>query len=153
MHTNDAPSALTRLVDMGVQPFLVSASVQAILAQRLVRRLCPTCRQPHAPSDSELRAVGLSAERLGGRTLWKAQGCASCSFTGYRGRVGVYELLELDAALRDMTFRNETAGAVRAQAERTGRLSTLRADGLQKVLAGTTSIPELLKIVSSLEAI
>jgi len=153
LHTNDAPSALTRLVDMGVQPFLVSASVQAILAQRLVRRLCPTCRQPHAPSESELRSVGLSAERLGGRALWKAHGCASCSFTGYRGRVGVYELLEMDAALRDMTFRNETAGAVRAQAERTGRLSTLRADGLQKVLAGTTSIPELLKIVSSLEAI
>jgi type IV pilus assembly protein PilB len=153
LHTNDAPSALTRLVDMGVQPFLVSASVQAIIAQRLVRRLCPTCRQPHAPSDSELRSVGLSAEALGGRTLWKAQGCASCSFTGYRGRVGVYELLEMDAALRDMTFRNETAGAVRAQGERTGRLSTLRADGLRKVLGGTTSIPELLKIVSSLEAI
>jgi len=153
LHTNDAPSALTRLVDMGVQPFLVSASVQAIVAQRLVRRLCPTCRQPHAASESELRAVGLSAERLAGRTLWKAQGCASCSFTGYRGRVGVYELLEMDAALRDMTFRNETAGAVRAQGERTGRLSTLRADGLHKVLGGTTSIPELLKIVSSLEAI
>src|SRR5262245_9347848 len=153
LHTNDAPSALTRLADMGVQPFLVSASVQAILAQRLVRRLCTTCRQPGAPAESELRAVGLTAERLGGRTLWRAQGCASCAFTGYRGRVGVYELLEMDAALRDMTFRNEPTHAVRSQAVRTGRLSTLRADGLQKVLAGTTSIPELLKIVSSLEAI
>ncbi len=151
LHTNDAPSALTRLVDMGVAPFLVSASVQAILAQRLVRKLCATCRQPCAPSESELRAVGLDPARLGGRTLWRAEGCAACGFTGYRGRVGVYELMELDAALRDMTFRNEPAVAVRAQAERSGRLSTLRNDGLRKVLAGTTSISEVLKVVSSLE--
>jgi type IV pilus assembly protein PilB len=152
LHTNDAPSALTRLIDMGVQPFLVSASVQAVLAQRLVRKLCATCRQPGTPSDSELRAVGLAPARLGGRTLWKAQGCAECAFTGYRGRIGIYELLEMDAALRDLTFRSEPAAVVRAQAERTGRLSTLRDDGLRKVLAGITSIPELLKIVASLEA-
>jgi type IV pilus assembly protein PilB len=141
LHTNDAPSALTRLVDMGVQPFLVSASVQAIMAQRLVRRLCTTCRQPATPSDSELRAVGLSAGVLGDRTLWRAQGCASCSFTGYRGRVGVYELMELDSVLRDMIFRNEPTGVVRSQAERTGRLSTLREDGLRKILSGLTTIP------------
>ncbi len=153
LHTNDAPSALTRLIDMGVQPFLVSASVQAILAQRLVRKLCTTCRQPGAPSDSELRAVGLAAARLGGRTLWTSQGCAECGFTGYRGRIGIYELLELDAALRDLTFRSEPAAVVRAQAERTGRLSTLREDGLRKVLAGVTSIPEVLRIVASLEAV
>jgi type IV pilus assembly protein PilB len=153
LHTNDAPSALTRLTDMGVAPFLVSASVQAIMAQRLVRRLCPTCRQPHSPSESELRSVGLTPERLGARTLWKAQGCASCAFTGYKGRIGVYELLEMDSALRDMTFRNETSSAVRAHAERTARLSTLRDDGVRKVLAGTTSIPELLQIVASLEAV
>ena len=137
LHTNDAPSALTRLADMGVAPFLVSASVQAVMAQRLVRRLCPTCRQPHSPTDSELRSVGLAHQRLGARTLWKAQGCASCAFTGYRGRVGVYELLEMDSALRDMTFRNEPTNVVRTQAERTGRLSTLREDGLRKVLAGS----------------
>jgi len=153
LHTNDAPSALTRLIDMGVQPFLVSASVQAVLAQRLVRKLCTTCRQPATPSDSEMRAVGLSPARLGGRTLWKAQGCAECAFTGYRGRVGIYELLEMDAALRDLTFRSEPAAVVRAQAERTGRLSTLREDGLRKVLAGVSSIPEVLKIVASLEAV
>ena len=153
LHTNDAPSALTRLVDMGVAPFLVSASVQAVMAQRLVRRLCSTCRQPCAPAESELRAAGLDPQRLGGRTLWRAEGCAACGFSGYRGRVGVYELLELDARLRDMTFRNEPAVAVRAQAERSGRLSTLREDGLRKVLAGTTSIAEVLKVVSSLEAL
>jgi type IV pilus assembly protein PilB len=151
LHTNDAPSALTRLVDMGVQPFLVSASVQAILAQRLVRRLCTTCRQPATPAESELRAVGLPAASLGDRTLWRAQGCASCSFTGYRGRVGVYELMELDSVLRDMIFRNEPTGAVRSQALRTGRLSTLREDGLRKILSGLTTISEVLQVVASLE--
>jgi len=151
LHTNDAPSALTRLADMGVAPFLVSASVQAIMAQRLVRRLCTTCRQPAAPAETELRAVGLTPERLGGRTLWRAQGCASCGFTGYRGRVGVYELLEMDSALRDMTFRNEPTHAVRSQAERTGQLSTLREDGLRKILSGLTTISEVLQVVASLE--
>jgi len=149
LHTNDAPSALARLADMGVKPFLVSAAIQAILAQRLVRRLCAACRQPAAPADSELRAVGLEARRIEGRTLYRAEGCSECGFTGYRGRVGVYELLELDATLRDMTFRSEPTLVIRAQAERSGRMSTLREDGIRKVLAGVTTIPEVLTIVAA----
>jgi type IV pilus assembly protein PilB len=149
LHTNDAPSALARLADMGVKPFLVSAAIQAILAQRLVRRLCPACRKPAAPPASELRAVGLEARRIEGRTLYRAEGCSECGFTGYRGRVGVYELLELDATLRDMTFRNEPTLAIRAQAERSGRMSTLREDGIRKVLSGLTTIPEVLTIVAA----
>ncbi len=150
LHTNDAPSALARLVDMGVKPFLVSASIQAVMAQRLVRKLCSSCRKPAAPADSELRAVGLDRARLAGRTLWAAEGCGECGFTGYRGRIGVYELLELDATLRDMTFRNESTLAIRAQAERSGRMSTLREDGLRKVLQGTTTIDEVLRVVNTL---
>jgi type IV pilus assembly protein PilB len=149
LHTNDAPSALARLVDMGVKPFLVSASIQAVLAQRLVRRLCPDCRREAVPGESEIRAVGLDASRMVGRTLYAAEGCSQCGFTGYRGRVGVYELLEMDATLREMTFRNESTLAIRAQAERSGRMSTLREDGLRKVLGGTTTIPEVLGVVST----
>jgi type IV pilus assembly protein PilB len=149
LHTNDAPSALARLVDMGVKPFLVSASIQAVLAQRLVRRLCKACRTVAAPSESELRAVGLDPARLAGRELHAAEGCSECGFTGYRGRVGVYELLELDATLREMTFRNESTLTIREQAERSGRMSTLREDGLRKVLAGLTTIPEILGVVSA----
>jgi type II secretory ATPase GspE/PulE/Tfp pilus assembly ATPase PilB-like protein len=150
LHTNDAPSALARLVDMGVKPFLVSASIQAIMAQRLVRKLCLKCRKPARPAESELRAVGLDPARLAGRTLYAAEGCGECNFTGYRGRIGVYELLELDSTLRDMTFRNESTMAIRAQAERSGRMSTLREDGLRKVLAGTTTIDEVLVVVNAL---
>ena len=150
LHTNDAPSALARLVDMGVKPFLVSAAIQAVLAQRLVRRLCTACREERTPAESELRSAGLEPARLAGRTLWGPVGCAGCGFTGYRGRVGIYELLELDAALRDMTFRNESTLAIRAQAERSGRMSTLREDGLRKVLAGQTTIAEVLAVVHAL---
>jgi type IV pilus assembly protein PilB len=153
LHTNDAPSALARLVDMGVKPFLVSAAIQAVLAQRLVRRLCTACRQPRAAPESELRAVRLTAARVAGRTLQGPVGCAECGYTGYRGRVGIYELLELDATLRDMTFRNEPTPVIRAQAESSGRMSTLREDGIRKVLAGQTTIAEVLAVVHSLEAL
>ncbi len=150
LHTNDAPSALARLVDMGVKPFLVSAAIQAVLAQRLVRRLCEACKQPRETPESELRAVGLRAERIAGRTLYGPTGCADCGYVGYRGRVGIYELLELDAVLRDMTFRNEPTPAIRSQAERSGRMSTLREDGIRKVLAGQTTIAEVLAVVHAL---
>ena len=148
LHTNDAPSALTRLTDMGVKPFLVSASIQAVLAQRLVRRLCTACRVEVQPGESELRAVGLDASRIAGRTLYREEGCGDCGYTGYSGRVGVYEILVLDGALRDLIFRNEPATVIREHAERTGRMSSLRADGVRKVLKGVTTISEVLRIVS-----
>ena len=148
LHTNDAPSALTRLTDMGVKPFLVSASIQAVLAQRLVRRLCTACRVEVQPGESELRAVGLDASRIAGRTLYREEGCGDCGYTGYSGRVGVYEILVLDGALRDLIFRNEPATVIREHAERTGRMSSLRADGVRKVLKGITTISEVLRIVS-----
>ncbi|MHC4846748.1 MAG: GspE/PulE family protein [Planctomycetota bacterium] len=151
LHTNDAPSALARLVDMGVKPFLVSASIQAVMAQRLVRKLCTTCRQEGRYEESELRAIGLDDTRVAGRTLFRAVGCAECNFTGYRGRFGVYELLELDAALREMTFRNESTLAIRSQAKRSGRMSTLREDGIRKVLSGVTTIAEVLRVVHASE--
>ena len=146
LHTNDAPSALARLVDMGVKPFLVSASIQAVIAQRLVRRLCPECRVAHVPEKSLLRSVGLTVERIGERTLYRAEGCGACDFSGYAGRLAVFEMLILDAALRDMAFRNEPTPAIRRQAEQSGRLVPLLEDGLRKVLAGHTSIAEVLRV-------
>jgi len=146
LHTNDAPSALARLVDMGVKPFLVSASIQAVIAQRLVRRLCTECRVAHVPEETLLRSVGLTPERIGERTLYRAEGCGACDFSGYAGRLAVFEMLILDAALRDMAFRNEPTPAIRRQAEQSGRLVPLLEDGRRKVLAGLTSIAEILRV-------
>jgi type IV pilus assembly protein PilB len=146
LHTNDAPSALARLVDMGVKPFLASASIQAIMAQRLVRKLCSACKLPHDLDESERRAVNLTEEVQAGRPLFRAAGCTDCEFSGYTGRVAVFELLKLDATLRDMAFRNEATPAIRAQAERSGALTPLRHDALRKALAGVTSLSEVLRV-------
>ncbi len=151
LHTNDAPSALTRLIDMGVKPFLVAASIQAVLAQRLIRVLCPKCRQPVEAEESELRAVGLTREKIAGRPVYQPVGCEACDRTGYRGRKGVYELLELDTSLRDLIFKNEPATVIRDRARTSGRMTTLLEDGVRKVLNGTTTIREVLRIAHALE--
>ncbi len=144
LHTNDSPSALTRLVDMGVKPFLVSTAVMAIMAQRLVRKLCPECRQPHAPSPSEMRAVGLTASMLEGHTLFRAGGCDACRSTGYKGRVGLFELFEMDSRIRELCFKGAGTLKLREQARLSGGLVSLQEDGVRQVLSGTTTIDEVL---------
>jgi type IV pilus assembly protein PilB len=151
LHTNDAPSALTRLVEMGVAPFLVSASVTAVMAQRLVRSLCTECRTPYEADDVELATIGLKRELLGGRTLMKERGCGQCENTGYRGRKGVFELMEMDSRLRDMTFRREPHLKIREEAIASGRMSTLLEDGRRKVASGMTTIRELLRVVAGVD--
>ncbi len=146
LHTNDAPSALTRLIDMGVKPFLVSTAVMAVLAQRLVRRLCVSCRAPMAPEPSILRSVGLTPADLEGRTIYRAVGCRECRFEGYRGRVGVFELLEMDAPLREATFRRSSTMKIREQAQISGGLKSLLDDGVRKVFEGITTIDEILTV-------
>jgi type IV pilus assembly protein PilB len=148
LHTNDAPSALTRLIDMGVKPFLVSTAVSAVMAQRLVRRLCPECKQPHVPEASELRAVGLLPETIGDRTIYRAEGCEACAGEGYKGRMGIFELFEMDATLRELAFNRGSTLGFRNQAIAGGML-TLQQDGVRKVLAGTTSIDEVLAVTHS----
>jgi len=145
LHTNDAPSAIPRLIDLGLPPFLVASAVQAIMAQRLVRKLCKKCRRPHVYSGDELRAVGLRPEDVEGVTLYRAVGCASCKHTGYRGRLGVFELLEMDETLRDMTYRKAPLDEIRHQARLSGMVS-LQEDGLRKILAGITSLEEVLTV-------
>ncbi|MFN9947846.1 MAG: GspE/PulE family protein [Planctomycetota bacterium] len=149
LHTNDSASAITRLVDMGVKPFLVAASVQAVLAQRLLRVVCKQCRQPYEPTPTELRSVGIDAGRAREATFYRAEGCEACGHSGYKGRLGIYELLQLDNTLREMTFRGEPMVRLREYAWQSGGMSTLLQDGVRKVMQGMTTIPELLRVVAA----
>ena len=154
LHTNDAPSALTRLIDMGVKPFLVSTAVMAVLAQRLVRKLCKKCRDPFEPSPADLRSLGITASALEGRTVYRGKegGCDACSGTGYRGRIGVYELFALDTTLREMCFRGASTLKLREQSKISGGLVSLMEDGVRKFLAGETTIEEVLTVAIAGEA-
>jgi type IV pilus assembly protein PilB len=145
LHTNDAPGALTRLMDMGVKPFLVASAVQAILAQRLVRVLCKHCKKTFVPDAAELRTVGLKPEQIAGKTLYTAVGCKDCKNSGYRGRMGVYELLEMNAVIRQLTFEQANSLKIRNEARQNG-MTTLQEDGVRKVMIGTTTIEEVLTI-------
>ena len=150
LHTNDAPSAITRLIDMGVKPFLVASAVMAIMAQRLLRILCPECREPYEPTDVELKSVGLNRQRVEGNVLYRAVGCSNCSNTGYKGRKGIFELMEMTQALRELAFKKTPTLVLRSKARAEG-MTTLQEDGVRKVLAGVTTIPELLTITHSQE--
>jgi len=144
LHTNDAPSAITRLVDMGVKRFLVSTAVMAIMAQRLVRRLCEKCKAPYDPEAYQLRAAGLTPEKIGDRQMYRAVGCDACQGIGYKGRVGIFELFEMDTSLRDLTFRGGSTLDITNQARVSGGLVTLLDDGVRKVLRGVTTLDEVL---------
>ena len=146
LHTNDAPSALTRLVDLGVKPFLVSAAVHAVLAQRLVRRLCPECAVDFEPTDVEVRSLALDPATVAGKRFKRSRGCHACEGTGYHGRIALYERLEMDHVLRDMTFRGRSLEEIRATALGSGTLTSLLTDGARKVLEGTTTTTEVLRV-------
>ncbi|MBI5853137.1 MAG: type II/IV secretion system protein [Planctomycetes bacterium] len=149
LHTNDAPSAITRLVDMGVKPFLVSAAVQAVMAQRLIRVLCPRCKVPYQPEPSELRSIGLDPATVVQPTFHRSVGCPQCDQTGFRGRLGIFELMVLDTTLREMIFRGEPDLKLREYARTSGGMRSLLEDGARKVLAGSTSVDELLRVTAA----
>jgi len=152
LHTNDSAGAVTRLVDMGIEPFLVASSIEAIVAQRLVRRLCAACRRPWMPDDALLEKVGFPRARLTGRTIYEAAGCEACRGTGYRGRTGVYEILTVNDAVRALVVARASSNAIKAEALRHG-LRTLRHDGWSKVLDGVTTIEEVLRVSEEDEAL
>ena len=148
LHTNDAASAITRLIDMGVEPFLVASSVQGIMAQRLVRTICPQCREPYQPSPELLRLAGLSAAADGELRFYRGRGCSACLQTGYRGRVGIFELMRLTPAMKNLLLSTSEADRIKAEAlalPETG-MRTLRDDGLAKVLAGVTTLEEVFRV-------
>jgi len=145
LHTNDAPSAITRLGDIGVPPFLIASSVIAIMAQRLVRLVCPKCKEPDQPPASELRAAGISPERAANANFQRGRGCAHCHHSGYRGRKGIFEMMKLNAAIREMTFNRDPTQTIRRQARLLG-MRTLLEDGVEKALKGITTLDEVLSI-------
>lgn len=143
LHTNDAPSAITRMIDIGVQPFLVASSVIAMMAQRLVRIVCPKCKEPDKPPASELKAAGLTPDRIASATFMRGRGCSYCHHTGYRGRLGIFEMMKMTAAVREMTFNREPTQAIRRQARLLG-MRTLLEDGVHKAVKGVTTLEEVL---------
>jgi type IV pilus assembly protein PilB len=151
LHTNDAPSAITRLLDMGVAPFLVSSAVQGVVAQRLVRRICKDCKETYLPEPAEVRVLGQNPELIAGRTFARGRGCRACEGTGFRGRLGLFELFELDSDLRDAIFRGRPLEEIRAQALASGRLRPLLHSGASKVLAGLTTATEVLRVTRASE--
>jgi type IV pilus assembly protein PilB len=147
LHTNDAASALTRLMDIGVKPFLVSASVQAVIAQRLVRRLCKECAVEYVPSAGEIQALGIDPRVAVGKKFKRAKGCRVCEGSGYRGRVALFELLEMDHSIRELTFQGANLDVIRTAAASSGNMRTLLSDGARKVLRGDTSTTEIMRVV------
>jgi len=145
LHTNDAPSAIARLVDIGVQPFLLASSVHAIMAQRLVRRLCTHCKHPAELSETEMRALRIEPSQIGDAQVMKADGCEYCRHTGYRGRMGIFEIFIIDDEVRHMISKRTSAFLLRQRARELG-MRTLREDGVRKVLAGLTSADEVISV-------
>ncbi|KXU36672.1 pilus assembly protein PilB [Cephaloticoccus primus] len=144
LHTNDAPGALTRLIDMGVEPFLISSTLSAVLAQRLVRRICPHCKTAYQPGDALLASAGIDRRAVGGRSFFRGAGCPHCYHTGYRGRLGIFEWLPMSEAMRELTLERAPTLQLRHAATRQG-MRTLREDGLRAVLGGQTTLDELLR--------
>ncbi len=145
LHTNDAASSITRLVDMGVEPFLVASSLVAILAQRLVRRVCPTCREPYEPTDADLNKIGIQRANLEKGVIYRSRGCKECLNTGYKGREGIYELMSIDDDIRQMILEKTSSAALKKAAKARGMLS-LREDGARKVAEGLTTIAEVMRV-------
>ncbi|MFQ3548589.1 MAG: ATPase, T2SS/T4P/T4SS family [Armatimonadota bacterium] len=147
LHTNDAPSAVIRLVDMGVEPYLISATVVGVLAQRLARKICSSCKKPYQVPGTELRRFGFRPEDPNALvTLYRGEGCDVCRFTGYKGRIGIYELMKINDEIRELVVRRAPLADIREAAKANG-MSELREDGLQKVLEGVTTPEEVMRVV------
>jgi type IV pilus assembly protein PilB len=145
LHTNDCPSTVARLVDMGIPPFLVASSLVLILAQRLGRKVCKDCKEPYEIDEDMLKPYGHQPTGLGQVTIYKGKGCAVCNFTGMKGRVALYEVMTMSPELRDMILKGGQAAELRALAQSQG-MRTLRQAGLMKVLEGTTTVEEVLRV-------
>ncbi|MFM8477838.1 MAG: GspE/PulE family protein [Planctomycetaceae bacterium] len=145
LHTNDAPGAITRLIDMGVQPFLVACSLMAVMAQRLVRVVCPKCKEPYQPTPEEVEVFNITPDELSDGQWVRGRGCANCKHTGYKGRRAVFELMTMNSTLREMAFNSEPAQNIRRQARLLG-MKTLVEDAKDKAFAGLTTLAEVYKL-------
>jgi general secretion pathway protein E len=145
LHTNDAASAITRLIDMGIEPFLVSSSVIAIVAQRLVRVLCPRCKETYEPDTESLIDAGIPRSAINGRPIFRRKGCNACMNTGYRGRTGIFEIMNMDEGVKKLILKTSDSNQINEEATRNG-MSTLVQDGARKVLEGITTVEEVLRV-------
>jgi type IV pilus assembly protein PilB len=144
LHTNDSTGAVTRLMDMGIEPFLISASLECVLAQRLIRKICVNCRTPYQPSEQVLASIGLAPHDIGDKSFHYGKGCEVCNFTGYKGRKGIYELLKISDPVREMINNREPGILIRQKAIELG-MTTLRQDGMRSIYDGITTIEEVVK--------
>ncbi len=145
LHTNDAPGAVTRLIDIGVKPFLVSTSLRAVMAQRLVRKICRHCKRPYVPDSKELRSLNINPAQAGNATFAKGDGCADCNATGYRGRMGIFEIFVVNDEIQKMIYEHVGTAKLREKARSLG-MRTMREDGARKVTSGLTTIEEVVSI-------
>jgi type IV pilus assembly protein PilB len=150
LHTNDAPGAITRMIDMGVPAYLVASSVVAVLAQRLVRVVCPKCKQPHQPLDSQIQEAGITEEQLKSATFMKGRGCINCQKSGYKGRLGVFELMVMNNKIRELAFQGAATQDIRRAAVSTG-MTVMFEDGVQKALRGITTLDEVFRVTKKTE--
>jgi general secretion pathway protein E/type IV pilus assembly protein PilB len=144
LHTNDAPSAVTRLIDIGVKPFLVASSARCLMAQRLVRKVCKQCSAPYEPTEVERKALKLDAAKLAAASIRKGKGCSNCNKTGHRGRFGLFEIFVIDDEVRKLIYEKVSAAVLRNRAREMG-MRSLREDGARKVLAGMTTPDEVIR--------
>jgi len=151
LHTNDAPGAVTRLVDIGVKPFLVASSTRCLMAQRLVRKICPKCAAPYTPTEAEMRALGLTPADVKNANVQKGRGCQNCNNSGNRGRFGIFEIFVVDDDARKLIYDRVPTNVLRARAREMG-MRTLREDGIRKVLAGLTTAEEVIRATVGDEA-
>jgi type II secretory ATPase GspE/PulE/Tfp pilus assembly ATPase PilB-like protein len=152
LHTNDSAGAVTRLTDMGIEPFLIASSVEGLIAQRLVRKLCTKCRKPWKVDETILQAAGFPMERLKEGVIYEAGGCEECRNTGFRGRTGIYEILAITDHIRPLIVSRASSSAIKTEAMKRG-MRTLREDGWNKVLDGTTTVEEVLRVSEEDEAL
>jgi type IV pilus assembly protein PilB len=145
LHTNDAPGAITRMIDMGVPAYLVASSIIAVLAQRLVRVNCPKCKQPHQPLDTQIEAAGITPEMLKGATFMKGRGCSHCQKSGYKGRLGIFELMVMTSKIRELAFQGAPTQEIRRAAVGQG-MHVMFDDGVQKALRGITTLDEVFRV-------
>jgi len=148
LHTNDSATAITRLVDLGVEPFLISSTVIAVIAQRLVRVLCEDCKEPYHPDDETLERLGVTADPSSPPVIYRAKGCPKCFNSGYRGRLGIYEIMVLNEHLQSLILKTHDSHQIKNEAIRKG-MTTLYLDGILKVISGTTSLEEVLRVTQT----
>jgi general secretion pathway protein E len=145
LHTNDAASAVTRLVDMGIEPFRIASVARAIAAQRLVRVLCPECKEEYTPEPEALRDAGLDPGRIQGQKVYRGRGCPACAGTGYRGRTAIYEILRVSETIRQLIMKKADSSTLARKALEEG-MKGLHEDGVGKVLAGITTLEEIVRV-------